>query len=250
MKKLMMLFLLVTCSCVWSQQPVTDGNGDGVVDLQDFANLAGDWLGAGYAGLETNCRIDIGFYVGDSGQQDGTQQVSHYLQRIPNFIMIIPLSSTYNIVPAIIVLDGTETKFKAFNSRDCDVYTPGDVMAYNEDIFKVRNISSDEGHWLNKTDGRYMYIAVSQELPAMQMMSMIQSITPVAASMEAVETTIPTVEATTPAVEDAEDVADAEEERLTTFLQELDEWIAQLDDPEAILSLQEIREDTLQDLNK
>lgn len=239
MKKIAILLILVLMFCVIAkgQQPITDGNGDGIVDLQDFSALAGDWLGAGYAGLETNCRIDIGFYAGNGSSQDTIQQINHYLGRVPNFIMVFSLSPTYNITPAIILTDPLDsyTKIKFFNSRDCDIFTS--LMPIYSDVFTVTNISSDQGYWLNKNEGRYMYVAVSQEMPAMQMMAMAQAFMP--AEAKAVE-----------AIEDAEDVADAEEERLTTFLQELDEWIAQLDDPDMILSLQEIRNETVMDLSE
>lgn len=252
------MLVLLLCLPLSAQQPITDGNGDGIVDLTDFSNLATDWLGAGYAGLESNCRIDVGFYTGDSSQEDAVQQIPHYLGRIPNFIIVFPLSPTYNIVPATIILDGTETKFKSFNSRDCDVFTSGDVMAYNEDIFKIRNISADQSYWLNKTDGRYMYVAVSQEIPAMQMMSLS---TP-SETMESVIAISPTIttEALTKSVVVAEPVAVAEaeeevtpleeKERLCLLLADIEEWISETDDDdtETLATLNQFKADIEQDI--
>jgi hypothetical protein len=243
MKKVALLLSLLLCVPVMAQQPITDGNGDGIVDLTDVANLAGDWLGAGYAGLETNARIDVGFYTGNASTQNTIQQVNHYLGRVPNFILVFSLSPTYDVIPAIILNDGSDTKIKFFNSRDCDVFPT--LMTIDAEHFKVTNISESANYWLNKIDGRYFYIAVSQEVPAMALM---EANSPEAA--DALLASVTQTEAIPAPAEISEDnaVEVEESERLCLFLEEIDEWISETTDPETLATLQEFKAELEQEI--
>jgi len=162
---LLVCCIAVICAVVHAQQPITDGNGDGQVNMQDFANMANDWLTSGYAGLGSNARIDVGFYTGNGTSANTIQMVLHYLERVPDFILVFPLSATHDIFPAIILNDGDDTKIKFFNNRDCDVFE--ELMSIEYNNFKVTNITTNGSFWLNRDGDRYFYVAVSKEIPAM-----------------------------------------------------------------------------------
>lgn len=153
--------------------PITDGNGDGVVDISDLGALAGDWLGAGYAGLESNCRIDIGFYEGTIDTIIGSMSVEHGLGRVPEVILVFPLDTTLGITPAVIVgdpdtglalykfLDGTAAyRFPGITAPTCDTFMLRSI------IIPGTSINSEE-HSLGKLGIRYLYIALCKEIPAM-----------------------------------------------------------------------------------
>lgn len=155
--------------------PVTDGNGDGVVNMLDLGALAGDWLGTGYAGIEGNCRIDFGFYTGDSNANWLGMLVEHGLGRVPDVVLVFPLNPDVTMQPSAIIGD-PDTGYAMYKFFDgVPMFRTSMLAAPTADSFTVFNVgatefggtASSKKYHLNRADTRYFYIALCKEIPAM-----------------------------------------------------------------------------------